>query len=292
MLLTKSLGLSLASSALGHIIRSEAYDDAELGNWCGTDDTIVSPPLLNSYRPRRKRQGQETIVVPTYFHVVTNSTRPEDGWLSDELLQAQLDVLNSDFDSTGISFDLISITRLVHEVWGDSADESDHLAMKTDLREGDYKTLNLYFRTFVGYSGDGDPLLGSCYLPQGSVEPGTEVFNRDGCMIRHGTVPGGSMPPYNLGRTGTHEVGHWLGLHHTFRGGCEGSGDLVDDTPPQGNATRGCPQKGDEYFDTCEGGDPDPIHNHMNYSAHDCRNEFTPGQVDRMHEQWGLRQSP
>lgn len=140
--------------------------------------------------------------------------------------------------------------------------------MKTELRRGDYGTLNLYFRTFVGYSSDGTtPLLGSCTLPEPDVAEGSRLFYRDGCMIRHGTVPGGSLPPYNFGRTGTHEVGHWFGLRHTFLGGCTGEGDFVLDTPPQANATRGCPQEGDDDFDTCEGDGPDPIHNHMNYSA-------------------------
>lgn len=81
MLLSKSLGLSLASSALGYVLRAEAYDDIELGDWCGTDDTNISPTMLQYYRQPVKRQEQ-TIVVPTYFHVVSNSTRPEDGYLS------------------------------------------------------------------------------------------------------------------------------------------------------------------------------------------------------------------
>ena len=52
-------------------------------------------------------------------------------------------------------------------------------------------------------------------------------------------------PPYNLGRTLTHEVGHYLGLNHTFNGGCDSgscssSGDLICDTSPQNSATFGC----------------------------------------------------
>lgn len=129
--------------------------------------------------------------------------------------------------------------------------------MKRALRKGTYSDLNIYFQPALQQGS-----LGYAYLPT-SVSSGSTAFYRDGVSIKSSTVPGGSQSRFNLGKTATHEVGHWLGLYHTFQGGCTGSGDLVSDTPAQASQSSGCPVG----RDSCPSqAGLDPITNYMDYS--------------------------
>ena len=126
-----------------------------------------------------------------------------------------------------------------------------------------------------------------------------EEDERHGVFLLHSTIPGGDATPYNLGDTLTHEVGHYLGLYHTFQGGCHAlweteRGDAVYDTPPQKDSCHGtCAELAARAQDSCAGvGESDEtlppyfgrdaFTNFMDYSVDACMSEFTPGQAQRL----------
>ncbi|KAK4235206.1 metalloprotease MEP1-like protein [Achaetomium macrosporum] len=221
---------------------------------------------------------QAVTTVDVYFHVVASSTSLSDGYVTDAMLQAQLNTLNTAYAPHQIQFTLRGTTRTVNPSW--AADPNGYeMTMKRSLRKGTYSTLNVYFLSDMGDN------LGYCYFPtsSGTSNPSSTNFIRDGCTVLAHTVPGGSLANYNLGHTTTHEVGHWFGLYHTFQGGCSGSGDSVADTPAQASASSGCPVG----RDSCPSQPGvDPIHNFMDYSYDTCYEEFTAGQQARMLSFW------
>ena len=172
---------------------------------------------------------------------------PEENSTGDQTNKVQ----NAAYAPYSISFTLAGTDWTVNSGW--AADGSE-LAMKKALRKGTYKDLNLYFMKSMNY-------LGYCYFPV-STTSGSNDFFYDGCSILSSTTPGGSETNYNQGQTVTHEVGHWLGLYHTFQGGCTGTGDSVSDTPAESSAASGCPVG----RDTCSSTGVDPIHNYMDYT--------------------------
>ncbi|KAL7916329.1 Metalloprotease [Trichoderma velutinum] len=218
------------------------------------------------------RRFAQEISVSVYVHIVASSKNEIDGYLSDEAIHNQLQVLNSDYQPADISFTLKAIDRTINATW---ANGTDLERMWYYVRNGSYNDVNLWFiPTFK--------TLGLCTVP--AVGDDLDLaLSQDGCTIRSDTIPGGNLSNYNLGKTLTHEIGHWFGLLHTFEGGCDGDGDYVDDTPAQASPSNGCPEGRDSCPDK-----PglDPIHNFMDYSYDSCYKEFTPGQVDRMRRVW------
>jgi hypothetical protein len=154
-------------------------------------------------------------------------------------------------------------------------------AAKRALHVGGPRTLNLY----INNGGPkNSPILGWARFPwQYASTP-----KLDSVSINNVSMRGGSARGYNLGDTVIHEVGHWLGLLHTFQGGCAAPNDLVSDTPAESQPSFRCAYG----RNTCpDDPGPDPIFNFMDYSYDYCMKRFTAGQVRRIDvamEKWRL----
>ncbi|CAE6365517.1 unnamed protein product [Rhizoctonia solani] len=225
--------------------------------------------------------GNLNVVVPVHWHAIRSGDFQ--GHIPESQVTDSIKVLNEDYALTGFSFKLESGRYYTNATWFNVAgpdigykERVYQTEMKQALRRGNATALNVYS---VGFTNIRNPrLLGYATFPS---DYATDPLD-DGVVIRYSTVPGGSSDPVNLGRTLTHEVGHWMGLYHTFSEDCDGEGDLVDDTPAQFNQTQGCPTIAP---DTCPGQPGrDPIHNFMDYSDDICLTEFTPGQALRMQQ--------
>ncbi|TFK29215.1 metalloprotease [Coprinopsis marcescibilis] len=249
---------------------------------CGT---ILSDEQIRQVEQRFPRQRRPLSLpsvlteatIDVHFHVIAANDTLQGGYLPDSQIQAQVEVLNHDYKSANYAFKLVNTTRTFNETVflelfpGTPMDKE----IKASLRVGGPQQLNIYS---VGFgTANNSFLLGYATFPY-EYAAAPEV---DGVVVGYSTLPGGSRKDYNGGQTLTHEVGHWFGLYHTFQGGCDGDGDYVDDTAPEATPARGCPIG----RDTCPGGDPDPVHNYMDYSIDSCMNEFTQGQGRRMREQ-------
>ncbi len=211
-------------------------------------------------------------VINVYFHVVTNGAT---GALSDADIMAQMTVLNNAYAASGYSFNPISTDSTSNADWFNNCYGTAETAMKSALRQGSADDLNVYT------CNPSNGILGYATFPSSYASAPA----KDGVVLLYSSLPNGSAIPYNEGDTATHEVGHWLGLYHTFQGGCASSGDYVTDTSAERSAAYGCPAG----RDSCTGrkySGLDPITNFMDYTDDSCMFEFSGGQATRMNDQY------
>ena len=220
-------------------------------------------------------------------HVLQHSNG--DGFLDAQTIQDQVDVLNEDFQAIAgtpggpghnakIRFRLASldpegnpttgITYTTNDQWfNDQGNYGDSLTWDSN------RYVNIFTNEAGGYYG---------YV-NGFASMGDYVGTPDDYVVINWQTVGRVGTPWwpgNLGRTGTHEIGHYVGLWHTFEGGCADSdcyadGDQICDTEPEASSASNC----DSQQSSC--GSPDPIHNYMDYTTDVCLWEFTPEQVNR-----------
>lgn len=234
---------------------------------------------------QKKRHGRHlqglNYTIPVYAHVILRSDDQTDGTaeVTADSLRAQLDHVNQIMQDTPFYFQFQSLERKIHSTWANCKKTSQDTEMRKALHQGQEQSLNLYIcdassSRFHGWSS----------FPWWVDDDYTEYSAaEDGITIGFTSFP--NSQSYNAMRL-NHEIGHWLGLFHTYQNGCVFPGDGVADTPAQLTGSLACIS----YRNTCTDEEPgtvdpgpDPIYNIMNSAPSSCRRAFTEGQRERMH---------
>lgn len=289
-LLVATITFAQKECAFSEYINQQKSLDPSLANKINEVENFVRKQKIAA-----KENGQQApsiITVPVVVHVLYKNAAQN---ISDAQIQSQIDALNRDFrrrnsDTVNtpdrfkpfaadiqIQFELASAdpkgratTGIVRKATNISRWVIDD-KIKFSSQGGDDAWDSRYYLNF--WVADLANLLGYSSLPGAAAE-------KDGVVINYKAFGTTSVDaPYNLGRTGTHEVGHWLGLKHPWGDSYCGD-DFVDDTPVQGNFTSGCPTT---FRSSCNNGEwGDMYMNYMDFTNDACMNLFTAGQKQRM----------
>ncbi|GAX20317.1 hypothetical protein FisN_9Hh025 [Fistulifera solaris] len=209
--------------------------------------------------------------ITTYIHAIQKDN--DTGFLSDEILQENIDITNQLLLSTGFQLNVVATNRVVDKIWYDSEwNTFEQKNMEKKHRKGNLKTLNVYYKAAR--------MFGGRYCGYANLAENAKAMGKgDGIVVDTDCATDKT--------TLAHEVGHWLNLLHTFDGGCS-PGDLVDDTNAQswyyGRIIGACPNP---LPDSCpDRPGADPLDNIMDYAPLGCDDVFTEGQARRMREAW------
>lgn len=275
---------------------SDEYLKYEIQNNPGSRETIIqNEQAIREYAAKYRSTNRSVVTVPVVFHVVyrTAAENIPDSWIADQLrvLNEDFRKLNADVVQTPSVWDSLvadceiefcfaqrdpqgnatnGITRTSTTRATFTFPKND---MKNDSTGGeDAWPSNQYLNIWICNTG---AYYGWAILPWASTPA------NDGVVINYkyvGTLPG--VPsPYNGGRTGTHEVGHWFGLRHIWGEGNCGN-DSINDTPVQSTATFGCPAF--PVLSCSNGSNGNMFVNFLDYTDDHCMVMFTEGQKERM----------
>ncbi len=248
--------------------------------------------FTNEYlQTHQAEEKNGVITIPVVVHIVYRSSSQN---ISEAQILSQLDVLNEDFRRTNSD---------ANNTWSQAADTEIEFCLasvdpdgnpttgitrtSTKKRSFSYSTDGIkfassgghdawptdqYLNMWVGNLSNG--LLGYAQFP------GSGSADTDGVVMGYqyfGRAPQNPFASnFNLGRTATHEVGHWLNLRHIWGDGACSADDFVSDTPTSDAANYGCATGHVSCSST------DMVQNYMDYSDDACMNLFTQGQKSRM----------
>ncbi|MEJ6638040.1 MAG: gliding motility-associated C-terminal domain-containing protein [Crocinitomicaceae bacterium] len=265
---------------------------------------VLFQKLLRDYKNGKSRKGENInkatlLTIPCIFHIITDGAGAED--ISAAQVQAQVNQLNIDFRNLAGSNDPAAADVEI-EFCLAILDPSDNLLpeqginrvtaygegpfntgfIDATIKPGTFWNPDEYMNVWVADITGG--ILGYAQFPSnsglGGLNANGGAASTDGVVHLYSTIgsvanpfPGGA--PYNLGRTMTHEVGHWLGLRHIW-GDANCGNDFCGDTPQSQTSNFGCPN-----LTTCDG-NQDMVENYMDYTNDACMDIFTADQKDRI----------
>lgn len=243
--------------------------------------------VLKTQRQSAAQRSALVVTIPVVFHVLYNTSEEN---ISEAQVLSQLQILNEDFRRLNTNQD---------NIWSQAADTQIEFCLASQDPDGNPTDGILRVPTNVTSFGTNDAMK---FSSQGGSDawPAADYMNFWVCdlgssLLGYAQFPGGpantdgivcnytatgnvgtAQAPFNLGRTGTHEVGHYLNLRHIWGDGGCGASDFVDDTPDSDGPNYGC------ALGNVACGSEDMVQNYMDYSDDVCMNLFTQGQSDRM----------
>lgn len=268
-------------------LQRQLAEDPSLSSRMAEIETFTEKVLANP-QAYQSRLVNGRIVIPVYVNVLYNTAAQN---ISAAQIQSQIDVLNKDYSATntdygntpsifqsvrsgdiGVTFELAGVVTKQTNKTSWRANDDMKKSTKGGINPTNPTTaLNLWCCNLS------NSLLGYAQFPGGAAATDGVVIDTEAFGITSG--------PYGLGRTATHEVGHWLNLRHIW-GDATCGNDFVADTPLHNTSNGGCPTY--PHYSTCTGTPVEMTMNYMDYTYDACMYMFTLGQKARMQAVWAV----